>query len=330
MVDLRDLHAWLQLGEDVELEVVARVPPPDDAVGRGFVATAASSGLTDVLRRQVMDEPHFGVDAGLSAALGRPVERWEGDPAVVSLPDASKVQRLAGAVANLLGRWLLDTRSSGGAVLLADDGEQLVLASVNGEVTVHRVRAVASLPSPDMLIGELEVPDWFRSRADEWFQGDTRLNQVASVGLVGRLATALSTNSRAALQALLAGATSPADRAGDAAHALSKETMEYVVADAMRLASSLQERASEIPTDEISATAGALWLEVSLDRERLECVRWVLLLQGSDALGPILDELDRRVAMHLSVIFANASNIEDEHLRAVGWQEPHHWWGRSE
>lgn len=327
MVDLRDLHAWLQLGEDVELEVVARVPPPDDAVGRGFVATAATVGLAEELRRQVMDEPHFGVDAGLSAALGRPVERWEGDPAVVSLPDASKVRRSGGAVANLLGRWLLDTRSSGGAVLLDDDGEQLVLASMNGEITVHRVR---TLPSPDMLIGEADVPGWFLSRADAWFRSDTLLCQVASIGLVGRLATALSANPRATLQALLAGATSPADRAGDAARALSKETLEQVVAEALGLASSVQDRASAIPADEISAPAGASWLEVSLDRERLECVRWVLLVAGNDALAPALDELDRRVAVHLSVILANASSIEDEHLHAVGWQEPHQWWGRSE
>ena len=323
-----DIRALLRLPPDTQLEEITHVPPPEAPIAEGFVATAADGdSLNPALLDALASEPHFSADEGLATLLGAAVERWEANPTIVALHGDLDVVDDAGSVTQLLGRWIIDTRGDGGAVLARQGPKAIAVMGRAGAITVAAVVPQPHIPDPDDLLAASSAPAWLIERATDW-RGGTLVDQAASVGLIGRLATALTNDPKPAVAALLAGDPTPTSRAADAAAALPNDELRAIASAALTQCRDLQTRMTSRPGD-VSTEAASFWHALAVDRDKLESVAWVLA--ASDAHEPVraaLIELDREIAMHLSELEANAEDIDDPHLGAVSWQEPEHWWGR--
>lgn len=325
------------LGVDGEVTEIMTTPPPSDEVGRGLASTT-----DEALIARLDAEPHYSLDAQLTRALGPDVERWDVDLRVIAVDERAEVQRAAGAVQRLHGRWLIDGRGSGGAIHIAPaaDTPALVLLAHHGAVSVFATRVSVSDPHDDPpldvppiadIAGDWPIAPFILQAASALRSSPALLDRVASVGLLARLDMVVS-NTPEALRRALAGDPQPRDRALAWARTIEPEIWHVVLDLATLRAQALLDDVATMSDPDSAPTPPdhfAQWL-ITVCRRRDE-LEHIAALAGDRDLPRTFDAalatLDREAATHRSVLEAHKHEMRDDILAAIACQSPNLWWG---
>lgn len=166
------------------------------------------------------------------------------------------------------------------------------------------------IPSVEELLEGYNCPQWLVARAKDLSESPYSGDQARMVGLVGRLASAEAENPRTTFCNLLEGKDTPGSRARKWAEQLSEEECNtlWLAAD-----NEIYNLYDDLSFEGFNVQAACI------ARDEIESLLWVI--RQSDE-PPKVDHVDN---------LARALNLQpikySEHLGAVGWQEPHHWWG---
>ena len=350
----RILALLRELGLDsAELRRLPDVGPTPGDEELGFVdsaATVEAEGLSALLRARIVEEPDFSPSSALAAMDGLTARRWDVDPSVWLLAGLGAPVMAEGRVELAgPGEWLVDGRSTG-AFVATRLGRQLVMfEAADGHLETHHcpfppapswepgpLSPGAATPdidalAPATLLDEETPPAWLSAEADALFVSGGSLAQLASMGLLARMGSALSSDPKSRLKAVLAGEQSLASRVRswvETVPAADREVLEFAaVGEAETLCVAVAELSVVVAADPDAGGVEAQRLRRW--RDDLESVRTVLLGAAecphlNDSLG-VVDDL---AAVEASAFAAATSTDEDDpRLSTVAWIDPDAWWG---
>lgn len=189
------------------------------------------------------------------------------------------------------------------------------------------------VPEPQSLLYGFDPPDWIVEEILHWASSPSLLCKVAAVGTAARLGAGSTKGPKKALELILAGAVSPAQKAVYWANHLSPEVIREVestvVDESGRLGDNIESLHELVSDSEGGEIARAAVRAVCVQRDLLESACWVLERSrpgnGSRARRA-LQAIDELAAAHLTTI-DSAGDLADDLLSSVSWQEPDAWWG---
>jgi hypothetical protein len=347
------LQRLLGLGDNIDIIEICVLEPPPSPAAEGFVRSDVSgpdgsaSGLSASLIERILLDSAFTTDDTADKKLpAARVRRWDRDACIIAIEPRAAVETVAGAVEQVEGFWLLDSRSDGGAMHLSDQGAEYVLSGQDDRLTIVRLQRAHSEdqwtfeppadvgeitpPALSTLVEGLELPLVISKRYEQLARAPSALARVAAVGSIARLAAATTSDPVSLAQQLLAGEEGPAARAVAWARTLDEQQISLVEREAIEEAGRLGDELAtvdqlleRVTTEELAMVTRSLWHR----RDALESAATMLgVCRPRDELRGALERVDFRGAVAVGVLDV-IGGFSDPLLSIVAIQEPAAWWG---